>query len=694
VASSPAIRLGVDIGGTFTDVALEVGDRRYTAKGLTTARAPETGVLAIVRAIIGEAGIKPGDVQLIIHGTTLATNALIERKGAKTALLTTAGFRDVLEIRHENRFEQYDVNIDLPPPLVPRRLRLPVRERIDAQGNVLVPLDEASVTQALDSLAQQNIEAVAIGFLHSFTNPEHERRVGEAVVRRLPQVAVSLSSDVSPEMREYERFSTACANAYLQPLIGSYLGKLARELEQSGFRCPMLLMTSGGGITTTETAIRFPVRLVESGPAGGAIFAACIARQHELDQVVSFDMGGTTAKICFIDHSRPQTARAFEVARVYRFTKGSGLPLRIPVIEMVEIGAGGGSIAAIDSLGRIAVGPQSAGSEPGPVCYGRGGSEPTVTDADLVLGRIDPATFSGGKMRLDANAAQRSVAERIGAKLNLAAEHAALGISEMVDENMANAARVHAIESGKDLRPRTLIAFGGAAPLHAARVAEKLGISRILIPANAGVGSAVGLLRAPVAYEVVRGRLMRLSSFEPEYANRLLADMRTEAETIVRRGAPDALLAERRLAFMRYRGQGHEIAVELPVRAFNSADRAAITALFEDAYRRLYSRPIPGVDIEILSWVVTISAPAQGELASAVPTRPSEPKARAQRPLFDPQAGEFQNVPIYWRRDLAPGAKIAGPAVIAEDDTSTVVSPLFEAQVDKFGYIALTRNEV
>ena len=694
MASSPAIRLGVDIGGTFTDVALEVGDRRYTAKGLTTARAPEAGVLAIVRAIIGEAGIKPGDVQLIIHGTTLATNALIERKGAKTALLTTEGFRDILEIRHENRFEQYDVNIDLPPPLVPRRLRLPVRERIDAQGNVLVPLDEASVTRALDLIAAQNIEAVAVGFLHSFTNPEHELRVGKAVARRLPNVAVSLSSDVSPEMREYERFSTACANAYLQPLIGSYLGKLARELEQSGFRCPMLLMTSGGGITTVETAIRFPVRLVESGPAGGAIFAACIARQHGLDHVVSFDMGGTTAKICFIDQGRPQTARAFEVARVYRFTKGSGLPLRIPVIEMVEIGAGGGSIAAIDSLGRIAVGPQSAGSEPGPVCYGRGGSEPTVTDADLVLGRIDPATFSGGKMRLDVSAAQGAVAERIGAKLDLGAEHAALGISEMVDENMANAARVHAIESGKDVRPRTLIAFGGAAPLHAARVAEKLGISRVLIPANAGVGSAVGLLRAPVAYEVVRGRLMRLSSFEPENANRLLADMRAEAEAIVRRGAGAVPLAERRAAFMRYRGQGHEIAVEFPVRAFNSADRAAITALFEDAYRRLYSRPIPGVDIEILSWVVRVSAPAEGELAIAMPVRPSEPKARARRPLFDPQAGEFQNVPIYWRGDLAPGAKIAGPAVIAEDDTATVVSRLFEAQVDKFGYIALTRLEV
>src|SRR5262249_31544919 len=448
-------------------------------------------------------------------------------------------------------------------------------------------------------------------------------------------------------------------------------------------------MTSGGGVTTAETAIRFPVRLVESGPAGGAIFAACIARQHELDQVVSFDMGGTTAKICFIDRGRPQTSRAFEGGRAYRFTKGSGLPLRIPVIEMVEIGAGGGSIASIDSLGRITVGPQSAGSEPGPVCYGRGGSDPTVTDADLILGRIDPATFSGGKMRLDASAAQRGVAERSGAKLHLAAAHAALGVSGMVDENKANTARGQAIEGGRDWGRGPLMACGGGAPLHAARVAEKLGISRVLTPANAGVGSAVGLLRAPVAYEVVRGWLMRLSNFEPENANRLLTDMRSEAEAIVRPGAPDALLTERRSAFMRYRGQGHEIAVELPVRAFKSADRAAITALFEDAYRRLYSRPIPGVDIEILSWVVTISAPAHGELASAMPVRPNEPKARSRRPLFDPQAGEFQNVPIHWRGDLGPGAKIAGPAVIAEDDTSTVVSPMFEAQVDKFGYIAL-----
>ncbi len=693
MTSSPTIRVGIDIGGTFTDVALETGERRFTAKILTTPQAPEEGVLAVLRSVHARAGVEPGQVGLIVHGTTLATNALIERKGARTALLTTEGFRDVLEIRHENRFEQYDINIDLPPPLVPRRLRLPIRERIDAQGEVLVALDESSVSRAIEALAANQVAAVAVGFLHSFTNPDHERRVGEVIARRLPDVAVTLSCEVSPEMREYERFSTACANAYLQPLIGRYLAKLERELMLAGFRCPLLLMTSGGGITTAETAIRFPVRLVESGPAAGAIFAACIARQHELEQVVSFDMGGTTAKICLIDKAQPQTARAFEVARVYRFLKGSGLPLRIPVIEMVEIGAGGGSIARVDTLRRIVVGPDSAGSEPGPACYGRGGKEPTVTDADLVLGRIDPTTFSGGKMSLDLAAAQRAVAERVGAPLNLATEHAALGISEMVDENMANAARVHAIESGKELGPRTLIAFGGAAPLHAARVAEKLGISRVLVPTNAGVGSAVGLLRAPVAYEIVRGRLMRLGSFDPASANRLLSEMRGEAEAIVRRAEPAASLLEQRSAFMRYRGQGHEIAVELPARDFTSADRSALRELFETAYRRLYSRSIPGVEIEILSWVVAVSAPSEGELGAPLPERPTEPRPRSRWPVFDPDVGEFQEVAAYWRGDLVPGARISGPAVIAEDETSTVISPRFEARIDRFGYIELIRRE-
>ena len=691
--SSSKIRLGLDIGGTFTDVALEVGERRFTAKTLTTPSAPEDGVLTAMSSATAQAGIEPQQVGLVVHATTLATNAVIERKGARTALLTTEGFRDVVEIRHENRFEQYDINIDLPAPLVPRRLRFPVRERIDAQGKVLVPLDLSSLARALESLATQQVEAVAVGFLHSFTNPDHERRTGDAIARRLPHVAVTLSSDVSPEMREYERFSTACANAYIQPLMGRYLAGLERKLARAGFVCPLLLMTSGGGITTVETAIRFPVRLIESGPAAGAIFAGCIARQHGLDQVLSFDMGGTTAKVCLIDKAQPQTARVLEMARIYRFLKGSGLPLRIPVIEMVEIGAGGGSIARLDALKRIAVGPDSAGSQPGPACYGQGGREPTVTDADLVLGRIDPGAFSGGSIALNAAAAVGAVAERIGAPLNLATDHAALGISEMVNENMANAARVHAIESGKDLGVRTLIAFGGAAPLHAVRVAEKLGIGRVLIPADAGVGSAVGLLRAPVAYEIVRGRLMRLSEFDAASANRLFTEMRADAEAVVRRGQPSAELAEQRSAFMRYRGQGHEIAVELPVREFNAADRSKIAELFETAYRRLYSRSIPGVEIEILSWVIKLSGPEEGRLAAAAMERPSDPKPRLRRPVFDPGTGKFADMPVYWRPDLTPGTNIKGPAVIAEDETSTIVSPNFDARIDRFGYIELRRRE-
>jgi len=687
-------RLGVDIGGTFTDVALEVGARRYSAKILTTPEAPERAVLEAMHMVLREAALAPADLAIIIHGTTLATNAIIERKGAKTALLTTEGFRDTIEIRHENRFEQYDVNIDLPPPLVPRRLRFPVPERIDARGRVLVPLDEAATALLADRLAAERIESIAIGFLHSFTNPVHEQRAGEILAMRLPGVAITLSSNVSPEMREYERFSTACANAYVQPLIGRYLADLEAMLRREGFVCPLFLMLSGGGLTAVETAIRFPVRLVESGPAGGAMFAAEIARQCKLDKVLSYDMGGTTAKICLIDELKPQTSRAFEVARIYRFKKGSGLPLRIPVIEMVEIGAGGGSIARVDRLKRITVGPDSAGADPGPACYGRGGTAPTVTDADLLLGRIDPARFSGGRMALDRPAAQAALRRQVAEPLDLAIELAALGVSEIVDENMANAARVHAIESGKDARGRTLVAFGGAAPLHAARMAEKLGLDRVVVPSYAGVGSAVGFLRAPIAYEIVRSALQRLDEFDPRAANALYAAMRVEAEPIVRRGAGDQALTETRSAFMRYRGQGHEIGVPLPTRAYRDGDAAFFHKAFEDAYRRLYSRVIPGVEVEVLSWVMLLSAPRPAESETvAPPPEPHTPEPARSRPVFDPETGEFIEVAIHERSKLRPGALIPGPAIIAEDETSTVVSRLFDARIDAFGYIELSRRE-
>ena len=685
-------RLGVDIGGTFTDVALEVGPARYTAKVLTTAAAPEQGVLEAVRTVLDQAQLAPSAIGVVIHGTTLATNALIERKGARTALITTEGFRDTVEIRHENRFDQYDLQIDLPKPLVPRRLRFVVRERMNAQGQVLVPLSQNDLAATATALRAAEVESIAIGFLHSFTNSAHEEETAEYLRGQFPEVPVTLSSEVSPEMREYERLSTACANAYVQPLMARYLGNLGRDLEAAGLACPLFLMSSGGGLMALETAMRFPVRLVESGPAGGAIFAGRIAAECGLHEVLSFDMGGTTAKICLIDAGKGQTSRMLEVARVYRFKRGSGLPLRIPVIEMVEIGAGGGSIARIDAMGRITVGPDSAGAAPGPACYGQGGTEPTVTDADLILGRIDPDRFSGGKLRLDTGAATATVSQGIGARLALDPPLAALGISEIVDENMANAARVHAIESGKNVATRTLIAFGGAAPLHATRIADKLGIDRILVPTGAGVGSAIGFLRAPFAYEIVRTSHQQLTDFDVAAANRLLGAMRDEAEAIVREGAGGAHLHEQRSAFMRYRGQGHEIRVELEAQEYRADDGALLTAAFEECYRQLYGRIIPGAPVELLSWVLTVSS--EVEAAPSAPPIPDAeaPAAKGQREIIDPVNGTALSVPYFLRAELAPGAPISGPAVIVEDETSTVVGEGFDARIDGFGYIDLRRR--
>lgn len=685
-------RIGVDIGGTFTDVALEVSGKRHSVKVLTTPRAPEQGVLEGLNTILRDTGVAAREVGIVIHGTTLATNAVIERKGAKTAFLTTEGFRDVIELGTESRFEQYDVNMEKPAPLVPRYLRLPVPERLSAQGNVLKPLDESAVEKLCETLKREQVASVAIGFLHSFVNPRHERRTAEIVAKHLPEMAISLSSEVSPEIREYERFSTTCANAYVRPLMASYLARLEQGLKNAGLDCPLYLMLSSGGITTVETAAKFPIRLVESGPAGGAIFASRIAQACGLDRAMSFDMGGTTAKICLIDDARPQTSRSFEVARVYRFRKGSGIPVRIPVVEMVEIGAGGGSIARIDSMGRIAVGPDSAGSEPGPACYGRGGVEPTVTDADLVMGRIDPAAFAGGRVTLDVPASERSMLATAQGRMEADAQMFAFGISEMVDENMANAARVHAVESGKTLAERTLVAFGGAAPLHAARIAEKLDIANVVVPTGAGVGSAIGFLEAPVSYEISRSLYQRLSTLAPGIVNSALAEMQAEANAIVARGAPNDKREERRMAYMRYLGQGHEIAVDLPVRALAASDTGVIRAAYEAAYEALYGRIIPGVDIEILSWVVTIATIVPPAARSAMPAAHAAPAPSGRRSVFDPGTATNVEMPTYRRDALKPGVALSGPAVIVEDETSTVISPRFDATIDANNYIVMRRK--
>ena len=690
--STAAYRIGVDVGGTFTDVVLEHGGALTTAKVLTTPDAPDEAVLAGVDDLLARSGADPEAVGLLIHGTTLATNAIIERKGALTALVTTEGFRDVLDIGYESRYDQYDIMIEKPPALVPREHRLVVPERVDVNGRVLKPLDEAAVEAVAGALARLDVESIGIGFLHSYANPDHERRAREIIAAALPEVPVTLSSEVCPEVREYERFCTTAANAYVQPLMASYLGRLREQLEARGLVCPVLLMTSGGGLASLDAAIRFPIRLVESGPAGGAILATRIAAEMGLDKVISFDMGGTTAKICLINDCTPQTAREFEVDRRARFMKGSGFPLRIPVIEMVEIGAGGGSIARIDATGRIGIGPDSAGADPGPAAYGRGGANPTITDADIVLGRIDPRRFAGGKISLDVAASGQAIESRIGGPLGLDGRMAAFGITEMVDETMANAARVHAVELGKVASEHAVIAFGGAAPLHVGRFAEKLGTDTIIVPTEAGVGSAIGFLRAPVAYEVVRSRNMRLRDFNPDAANAIIEEMRVEALDVVRSGAPDAPIEETRGAFMRYVGQGHEIFVTLPLRALVPGDRDVVQRAFDEEYARLYHRVIPEAEVEVLTWALTVSTVAESpEPVGRVDPLPAPVPIDHLR-VPDLETGAELDLPLFWRPDLEPGAAITGPAIIIEDETSTFVTRHFSVRVAANRYLVVERR--
>jgi N-methylhydantoinase A len=686
-------RLAIDIGGTFTDVALELDGCFLSGKVLTTPRAPEEGVMTAVDLILQRSGLAPADLGTIVHGTTLATNAIIERKGARTALIVTEGFRDSLEIGHENRFEQYDIFMDKPMPLVPRDLRLPVPERIEARGRVVVPLDEAALEDVAATLSRERVTSVAIGFLHSYVNPVHERRAGEILAKLLPDLWITLSSEACPEMREYERWCTACANAYVQPLMDRYIARLVEALRARAIDCPLFLITSAGGLTTVETARRFPIRLVESGPAGGAILAARIAGQCHYDRIVSFDMGGTTAKICLIDGGKPEMSRSLEVARQYRFLKGSGLPIRVPVIEMVEIGAGGGSIAKVDELLRIRVGPESAGSEPGPACYPHGGTQATVTDADVVLGRIRPDHFAGGTLQLRPDAARAAIAADVGKPLKLDEIAAALGVSDVVEENMANAARVHAVERGKELGDRAMVAFGGAAPLHAARLAGKLGIDTVLVPTGAGVGSAVGFLMAPVAYEVVRSRHVRLDTgFDGAALDALRREMQAEAEAVIRRGAPDAPLSETWTADMRYRGQGHEVTVAIPAGESLAGGRDELARLFERQYAALFGRTIPGLEVEVLSFALRLAA-----VEPAVPPCPPWPPDRAAKAqgngrVADPSTGDLVEVAIYGRADLAPGDVVAGPALIVEDETTTLVTSDFTARINGLGYIVLTQT--
>ena len=688
-----AVRLAADIGGTFTDVVLEAREQRFSCKVLTTHQAPELAVMEGIGRLLQASGIPASQIGLFIHGTTLATNALIERKGARTALLTTEGFRDVLAMGFEKRFDAYDIQIEGPPELVARPWRYTVRERVAADGSVLLPLDEAGVREAALRMREERIEAVAIGFLHAWAHPGHEQRAREIVREVLGDtVSICLSGEVCPEIREYERLSTTVANAYVRPLMASYLLRLQQRVREAGLECPLLLMMSGGGLATLEQAARFPIRLVESGPAGGALLAAHLARECALDKVLAFDMGGTTAKICLISGGQPERSRRFEVARAWKNLKGSGLPIRIPVIELVEIGAGGGSIGRVDALRRITVGPDSCGSEPGPACYGRGGTQPAVTDANLVLGRIEPERFAAGRMALHPDRAEQALLRHVGEPLGMDAFWSAAGMSEMVEENMANAARVHAIERGQDLGGFTMVAFGGAAPLHAGRLAQKLGMRRVLIPAGAGVGSAIGFLRAPISFEVVRSELTLLSGMDPARVEERLHAMREEALAVVSAASHGARLQETRLAELRYAGQGHELRVPVPdseAGVVSAQTLADLAERFELEYEQTYGLRVPGSAVEIVTWSVTLATLPEPVEASQWPAVNATRPPQRTRSIWEPALGQRQDFGVHWRFDLQPHERMTGPALVSEHETTVVIPAGWTARRDSHGHLLM-----
>ena len=680
-------RLGVDIGGTFTDlVALdEDSGAMRVGKVLTTAKDPAHGVEQGVQSLLDEAGLAAARVRAVAHGTTLATNALIERKGARTALLTTEGFRDALEIRREGRYDMYDLLIDPPAPLVPRHLRWEIPERLLPDGVVLRPLDESAARRAIGELVDANVEAVAICLLHAYLNPAHERRLAALVHEVAPHVAVSCSSDVVPEIREYERTSTTTANVYVAPLMARYLEDLERRLHGLGIPGQLYVMQSSGGIALPPVARRLPIRLVESGPAAGALAAAQAARERGDLRLLSFDMGGTTAKACVIDGGVPLVAREFEVARADRFKKGSGLPIRVPVIEMIEIGAGGGSLARVDRMGLLKVGPESAGADPGPACYNLGGRQPTVTDADLLLGYLDAEFFLGGRMRLDRAAAERAVTEHVAQPLGLDPTAAAWGIHRVVNENMAAAARIHGIERGRDLRAYPLFAFGGAGPVHCWQVARILKVPRILLPFGAGAMSAWGLLAAPLAFDFVRTLRVPLDAADWDALNVLFVEMEDEGrELLVRAGIARDAARLSRVAEMRYIGQGHEVEAPIPAGRLSAASVPAITGSFEEAYRALYHRLPQGVPIEALNWRVTVSGPPPrlsfGGVGGAA--RPVADALKTTRRAWFAEVSGWVDTPVYDRYALGPGATFAGPAIVEERESTAVIGPGAQCRVD------------
>ncbi|HLW47969.1 MAG TPA: hydantoinase/oxoprolinase family protein [bacterium] len=686
-------RVGLDIGGTFTDLVLldeSTGELRLH-KILTTPEDPARAALAGLLELCAAAGVELRDVRALVHGTTLVTNAIIERRGARTALLTTRGFRDNLEMGKEQRYDIYDLFLRFPDPLVPRRHRLEVDERTAADGEVLAPVDTERVRAAAQRLAAEGVEAVAVAFLHSYRNPANEQAALAVLREAAPGLAVSLSSDVSPEIREYERTSTTVCNAYVQPLLDRYVGRLESTLAERGFAGRFTLMQSTGGAASPDTARRFPIRLLESGPAGGALVAAFFGEPLGLPDVVGFDMGGTTAKICLIRGGRPAVAPEMEVARVHRFKRGSGLPVTVPTVDMMEIGAGGGSIAWIDTLGLLKVGPHSAGAEPGPACYGRGGREPTVTDACLALGYFNERSFLGGTMPLDRAAALDALA-RAGAPLRLDAVGTAWGIHQIVVENMAAAARVYLIERGQDPRRFALIAFGGAGPSHAAWVARVLGMPEVIVPPASGVASALGLLVAPVSVDLVHSLPGPLEGLPWDRVAALYAEMEAQglAALALAGVGRDTVVRERR-AEMRLLGQFHDIEVAVPDGPLGPLTAPRLGAAFEAEYRRRYGDFLADRPIQALNWRLRVTGPKPDVRLETREPGEADPGGaiRTRRPAYFPERGGFVEVPLYDRARLRPGMRADGPAIIEEREATTVVGPSDRFAVDPAGNLRL-----
>jgi N-methylhydantoinase A len=693
--TSTEILLAVDIGGTFTDI---VGlnaktNQMLVEKVLTTYPDPAVAVLDGVRALIQNHNLSPAAIAYVVHGTTLITNTLIERKGAQTALLTTAGFRDALEIGNEGRYDMYDLALVKPTPLVERRLRLGIPERITADGGVYQPLDSEALLAACHQLREEGVKAVAICFLHAFTNPDHERQALEIVREALPDAAISVSHQVAPGMREYPRTSTTVANAYVQPITEMYMARVADGLASSGVDAPLNIMLSSGGTTTVDAATAFPIRLVESGPSGGALAGVYWGQQVGHDDVLAFDMGGTTAKAVLTKNGALTITNQSEVAHVHRFKRGSGLPLMVPMIELIEIGAGGGSIAHLNSLGLPAVGPESAGSTPGPAAYGRGGELPTVTDADLLIGYLNPGYFADGSIELNVEAA-RTAYQSLAASLNLSVDRLAWGIHQLVNENMAAAARVHAAERGLEIRRYSMVATGGAGPVHACGVAHKLGLQHVIVPPMAGVGSAFGFMTAPISFDFTRSYVSRLDALNLSELNTILDDLEREGRAIVTAaGVPDADIQVNLSIDMRYVGQGYEVRVPFPKQQITPDVVSQMQAAFEDEYRQFYGQLADGVPVEAVNWRVVIAGPTPeiGELKLETTEAASNEPYTTRIAYFDAEMTPH-DTPVYRRGALGADWQVDGPVIIEEAASTTIVLPGWSARVAAGGCLHLFKR--